>query len=215
MNLEQKKDVRFHFLGALYKLTDGKESKFIDYKVVGAQVGMDERAAFKVGQYLAEEGLLRFRSETGLLTMTHGGVAEVKASDSDHNVDSSHFAFVGRAPEPPTMQPAPERPDLPGAETGPDVGMSFQETTKLAEIIRMARTSMGRLELERQETQSLDADIRTIEAQLSSPRPRRTILFDALESMRDVLKGAAEGSRVPLLLAEMEAFSQTARPIES
>jgi hypothetical protein len=54
----------------------------------------------------------------------------------------------------------------------------------------------------------MDAEIRTIEAQLSSSRPSRTILFEALESMRGILEAAPAAASMPLLIAKIAALSR-------
>jgi hypothetical protein len=212
VNIEQRKDVRFHFLSLLYKLTGGKEFKFLDYKVVGTQLGLDERASFKIAQYLAEEGLLRFRSESGLLTITHGGITEVQDSLSSLGETSFHFASPEVAA---TVQDDVQQVPAPSVAATWISGFSVAQTAELREIIRLVRASMGGLNLQRQEEENMDADIRTIEAQLSSSRPRKTILVEALDSMRGILESATDGAPMPLLLRKMGALSGATSVIEA
>jgi hypothetical protein len=203
--VEQRKDIRFHYLGQVYELTGGKE-KFLDYRGVGARLGLDDQSAFKIAQYLGDEGLLRFRSSTSLLTITNTGISEIKASLSGPNEDSSHFrpARVVQAAQP------DEQPIREGATTAPgDSGFSPAQTTELREIIMSIRMSMGQLQLGQEEL-NMDADIRTIEAQLSSSRPRRRILEDALDSMRGILGAVPEPASMPFLVGRMAALSRAA-----
>lgn len=86
--------------------------------------------------------------------------------------------------------------DIPKTEEKGNVNM--QETSKLNDsqsqrILRgmeELKKHIARLKLEPKEKSNLEAEVRTIEAQIGSPKPKPSILDESLASMRTILEAA-------------------------
>lgn len=63
------------------------------------------------------------------------------------------------------------------------------------------RQSLDRLGVDGEVHQEIAAEIRTVEAQLESPRPKSTIVRESLSSLRRILEGAAGGAGGQLALS--------------
>lgn len=65
------------------------------------------------------------------------------------------------------------------------------EPKAIIEFITQARHVLSDLQLEQPESQELNSELDTIEAQAKSPKPKTHILREALKSVRSILEGAA------------------------
>jgi hypothetical protein len=83
-----------------------------------------------------------------------------------------------------------------GADTSGSVLNRDEVTAFLGDL----RQSIDRLGLDGEAREEVAAEIRTVEAQLESPRPKSTIVRESLGSVRRILEGAAGGAGGQLAL---------------
>jgi len=69
-------------------------------------------------------------------------------------------------------------------------------------FIAALRANLSSLDLSRDQRQEAEAELRTVEAQISSPKPKPSIVAESLRSIRSILEGAA-GSAAGQLLIEL------------
>lgn len=73
---------------------------------------------------------------------------------------------------------------------------------KVIEFIKELKLSFNELEIGDEEKNELKADIGSIESQISSPKPKHSIIREALKSIKNILEGAA-GSMLAYELLKM------------
>ena len=79
-----------------------------------------------------------------------------------------------------------------------------QTSVDLADFIENLKKSIPDLNLESEDLAELEAEVSTIENQLSSPKPKNVIISESLKSARNILEGAA-GSIIATKLLEQLA----------
>jgi chromosome segregation ATPase len=127
--------------------------------------------------------------EATRLTLTHKGVCEVGRARSRSALPTEHFPPLDEIQ-------ATLADDLPSDQNST---AKVAELTALAEsdrleVLRMARSLQewaDRLALGEEQRAEYEADIRTIEAQLDSPRRKTELIKVALESIKSVAKHAS------------------------
>ncbi len=71
-----------------------------------------------------------------------------------------------------------------------DAGLNESQSQSILTGIGELKKHIARLKLEPKEKSNLEAEVRTIEAQIDSPKPKPTILDESLGSMRAILEAA-------------------------
>lgn len=86
--------------------------------------------------------------------------------------------------------------------SGQSAGMAVTlplDTSKVEEFINNLAVSADKLGLADDEHAELQAEVKTIKAQLESPRPKDSIINEGLSSVRRILEGATAGLAAQLL----------------
>ncbi|MGI9072250.1 MAG: hypothetical protein ACR2JB_13275 [Bryobacteraceae bacterium] len=76
----------------------------------------------------------------------------------------------------------------------------------LRNLVQRLSHEAAKLGLQPVDNAQLDAEVRTVDTQLSSPRPNRTVIGEALRSIRNILEGCAGSILATGLLNEIAAF---------
>lgn len=87
-----------------------------------------------------------------------------------------------------------------GVEHGVQVSIPPIDPAQVRAFLKSFRSALPDLGLAQQAHQEASAEMRTIEAQLESPRPKHPIVREGLRSIRAILEGVAGGAGAQLLL---------------
>ncbi len=157
------------FLLALFDLNLGDPARQASMYLIGEQMGLEKSEARQTAENLMGEGLVEIRTLAGAVGLTADGVARSVA--------------LG-APPPPGTAPAAPR-------LGSDPLLADAPRGALEEILSSVRGRSASLALGFEAMGELVADMRSIEAQLASPRPKTAILRECLRSVAAVLSGGS------------------------
>lgn len=152
------------YLQQLYQSTAGKTDAQVSMFAVGETMGLDKTTAGKIAEDLIGNGLVEVKTLSGGIGITDLGIERVQADGGS---------------------PAAASDDL-QLNSGPvldDSGRQAMEAvlSKLRDHIAAAKSSYDRLE-------ELVIDMKTIEVQLLSPRPKTAIFREALFSLQSTFK---------------------------
>ncbi len=155
------------FLVELYHRTKGDYSIKVSMYDIGESLGLDRKLSLRTAEELIGTGLAEIKTLSGGIGITTDGVAEAQQ--------------LGASLE---------------DNAGSDV--SLQDDPVLDESIRQAvervatdlKSQMGRLSLDFDSLAELMADLKSIDAQLSSPNPKTAIIRECFRSIFDVLPTA-------------------------
>lgn len=202
--LEEKKAMRLKFMNTLYEESDadeeaeveaGKLAEGMNLKLpssLGLEEDEDHREYVKVVQFLEGEGLIRkFAIEPfSAVYITHKGIVEVERA-LDHGDEPTRYF-------PPAATVIHVGRDMVGNIQQAGAG-STQSITIVGEenrrdiqtLIGNLRSELDQLGLGGTQRREVEAELQTMEAQLSSPQPKASIIKTSLQSTQRVLAGAA------------------------
>jgi len=210
-DLKEKKEKRWLFLRRLYDWNDGDESSLIHINRIGKELGFDEDLTIKIAQYLSGEGLIvvviptKVGRRIDFIRISHAGVVEVEAALDNPDRPTQYFPAVINITSIGTMTDSQLQIDSPGATQV----ATFNENRygELKEVIQSLKESIDQFGIDQQQKSELQADIQTIEAQISSSKPKATIITECLSSIKRILEGAAGGALASGLLSKIITLS--------
>ena len=191
MNVQQQINERtlqrFRFLKHLYERTRGSEFTTVPYQEIAQAVGLSEEAVTDTFRYLAQEGLV-LGSDKGA-HLTHAGVVEIETALSHSDRPTEHFPVniihIGQVSNSQIQQGT-----VGSTQSG---AFGSLDLAALTELIRELKSLLPQFGLTGDDQAEVQSDITTIETQLSSPRPKETIIKEALRSIKNIAEGAAGG----------------------
>lgn len=205
--IEETRKKRFQFLHRLYESTEGDESEWRDLYEIGEELGFDIGLTVKIEQYLRGEGLINSTPICGTqdreIGISHQGIRAVeealnKPDRPTYYFPPANFIYIGEIRNSQIQQGSPEATQV----------ATFNETGygELKEVIESLKESIDQLGIAQQQKSELQADIQTIEAQMSSPKPKTAIIADRLGSIERILEGVAGSALASDLLSKIVAW---------
>jgi hypothetical protein len=162
-------DVLQQFLLTLFEQTNGDTSVQVSMYDVGELLGMDRDTASSVAQELMGQQLAEIRTLSGGIGISADGSARVQELVGPAASHSSESESLGTAP---VLTPG-------GRQTVEQVVI---ELKNLAGSLGLDFDSLG----------ELMADLKSMEAQLESPKPKTEIMRECLRSILGVVKPSQE-----------------------
>jgi hypothetical protein len=155
---------------------------------LGAELGLDREATSRITQYLNGEHLLTYQAVGGTIGITHWGIKEMEQAISNPRVGTQHF--------PPLVNIIQVAGNIVGSQIqqGTQASQQFQISQgtqqALSEFLAKVTESLAGIEAKEDALKDLKADVQSIRAQISAAHPKRTIIVEALSSIRTILEGA-------------------------
>ncbi len=188
MNIEQLKEKRLLFLHCAYNLSNANEDIDIESYKLGKDLGFSDEFTSQVIRYLDKEGLIRFKEESGsVIGISHNGIVEVEKALSKPDEPTEYFPPAKNVIIIHEMKGSQIQIDSPNATQIQTSDKELFDAFK--DLLGFINSNYSQLKLPEEKEQEFQADIKTIEAQVSSPKPKRSILKESLASMRVVLEG--------------------------
>lgn len=196
--INHRKALRTQFMNELYELAGGSDINTVPTREIAKRLGLDyERErdfdeVFDIIRYLGGEHLVApVGVQANRVRLTHYGVVEVEQAKSQPDEPTEHFAPINVVYAH-TISNSPIQQGSPGATQSLTViGQGHQQ--QLQDIVRNLRGSMDDMGLGEDDKAELEAEIRTLEAQVDSPKPKKEVIQPSLQSVRNILEGAASG----------------------
>lgn len=155
------------FLVELYLLTQGDPSIMVSMYDIGETLGLDRNDAMRTAEELIGTGLVEIKTLNGGIGITTDGVDEANqmgvAVDNETQADLS----LGNAPV-----------------------LDETRCSVVERISNKLKNQMGEKGLSFDQLAEMLADLKSIDAQLSSPNPKKSIVRECFQSIRGVLKAA-------------------------
>jgi hypothetical protein len=150
------------YLDELFKLTEGKVDTQVSMFDIGAVLGLEKEAARKLAEDLIAEGWVEIKTLSGGIGITPMGLEAARGMTGD---ESGAVLTLGDAP---VLEPQGRR-------------MVDTVLTAIKGHLAKSPTGFDRLE-------EMVIDIKTIEVQLLSPRPKTAIIRSVLRSLSEGLR---------------------------
>jgi len=191
MDIKEIKEKRFQFLYSLYNLSDLNEDKIFKTYKLGKKLGFSDNFTSTVRTYLNNKGLIRLWDDIGRdISISHDGIIEVEDALSKPDEPTEHF--------PPAKNVINIFQNIEGSQIqiGSPSATQIQTSNKelidkLKELLSFIESNSSQLKFSGDKEQEFQADVKTIEAQALSSKPKRNILKESLASMRTILESVA------------------------
>ena len=169
------------FFKALFQKTDGDISRQISMYDVGQNAGIDKPSTARIAEELMSLGVIDIRTLSGGIGLTEEGAAEGHRRFTENSGGNGECITLGNHPV-----------------------ISEAIRSALEEMLASIRLQMGTSGLDFNDLAELLADIRTIDAQLASTKPKTAIIRECLTSISPTLGRCPDprlASRVNILLS--------------
>jgi hypothetical protein len=157
------------FLLQLFRQTRGDSSIQVSMYDIGAGMGLDRSTAARVAEELIALQLVEIRTLSGGIGISPGGVEEVQSLLGDQS-PAGHGAV----------------------RFGDDPVLDQAGCRLVEQVIGRIRNQVGSLGLDFNTLSEVMADMKTIDAQLGSSRPKSAILKECLRSLKSGLGKAGD-----------------------
>jgi hypothetical protein len=154
-----------NFLSKLYELTRGNPSSQVSMYDVGETIGLERDAALKTAEVLLGFGLAEIKTLAGGIGITEDGLSEVMKNNAYKKIAGAGAFRLGDAP------------------LINDAGQKSVE-----QVVSDIKTKAGSLGLDYDTLEELLTDLKTIDVQLTSSRPKTKIIRECFQSIIDVLQ---------------------------
>jgi hypothetical protein len=172
MTTNQIKEDEQKFLAELFKQTKGDISGQVSMYTVGAALEMDKELSKRTAEELIGWNLAEIRTLSGGIGITSEGVEEAKKLGAG-GFQEEGAVRLGNA-----------------AVTDDNARQAIEK------IINDLKNRTGKLGLDFNALTELMADLKTIDAQLTSSKPKTAIFRECFRSVRGVLKNTADADTV-------------------
>jgi hypothetical protein len=195
MDIQKLKKQRFLFLQKVYDESEGDTSCIGSIDEIGQQLGMDDLTAGRIAQYLIDEGLLEARGLGGTIGISHEGVLEVEEALSNPDKPTQHFLPLNII-HVHTMNNSVIQQGT--TNSTQNITITSDNISDLKSFLNDLKIALQKMQLSVDAQGEVLAEITTLEAQTNSPKPKRTIIGEALKSLRSILEGVAGNFATPL-----------------
>jgi hypothetical protein len=167
MNSDRLTPSSLSFLDALWERTQGETSRQISMYDIGAALGLDRDASALAAEDLMGVGLVEIRTLSGGIGLTAAAVERFQAAST------------------------PQDPAEPGLGPGPvlEAGSSRKHLERLLVELKHHLAGEGR---DFASLAALVATLGSLDAQLTSPRPRTAVLRACLEALAEDCRAGGE-----------------------
>jgi hypothetical protein len=153
------------FLETLYARTGDDTQAQASMYDLGAAIGLDREQSAFTAEDLMAEGLLEIRTLSGGVALSPDGQALFAAADAPETSADSHL--------------------------GSNSPMDARQRELVEQALARLKTDLPEQSISYEDLTEIMADVRTIEAQLTSPRAKTTVVRTCLEGLRDAAAAAS------------------------
>lgn len=167
MSLHELGENEKNFLLQIYNSTKGDTSVQVSMYDIGAALDLDRDASSKLAEELIGWELVEIRTLSGGISICAGAVAEIQKAGIAEPPAQESISNLGREP---IINEVARR-----------------AVERISEDIKAQAGSLG---LKFDLLSELMADLKTIDTQLDSPRPKTAIIRECLKSLKEALEAA-------------------------
>lgn len=158
-------DISKKFLLHIFKQADGDVSASVSMYDIGSDMGIEKDQASSITQFLVGEGLLELVSLSGLVCLTEQGITELVASGMINTSDDKTVVFIK------------------------DTYILDKHVHQAVELlVAQIKCFVSHEGMDYELLEELLADIKTIDVQLLSPRPKTAIIKLCMGSIELVIE---------------------------
>ena len=208
--IAEKQRVRFQVLQELYKLSDGMTGKIIDGQNVIDNLNIDEESVLSAFNYLKGQNFIEDMNilNSEVFKITYKGVNAIEEIIGGLEIDSNstsqtiNFIRVEKMSGSTIQQGT--------VASTQNVNLSNDFISDLNSFVSNLNKKITDIDIDSEKKLELQADLKTIISQLNSPKPKISIIREALESLRSIIEtgigsaiGATLANQLPVLISQL------------
>jgi hypothetical protein len=189
MDIETKKKLRFQFLHKLYEYFEDNPYILHTVEEIGEELGLSKDLSWRIGNYLDKVGLIEILATDGASKIEPEGIHEVENALSKPEESTEHF--------PPVKNITINIEKMVDSQLQVDSPRATQIKTSKKEIIKKIREfnqyikdNLEELKVSEDDKAEILSGIKTIDAQVESPNPIKSILKECLSSIKRIMECA-------------------------
>lgn len=169
MTLNDVDETTRQFLFQVFRQTNGDTSVQVSMYDIGEVLGLDRDAALNVAEALIGLQMVEIRTLSGGIGISPDGIAEMQQLYGDRIAPADQAIRLGDEPI-----------------------LDQIRCQAVEDLIAGFKARVGKLGLDFDSLNELMADVKTIDAQLESSRPKTAIIRECLRSLKSVLEKAGD-----------------------
>lgn len=186
-SLEDKKADRFRFLNYVYEVTDGDEAPSVNMWEIGNKLGFTKDETQKIVDYLVGEGLIDYSAMGGAIELKHYGIVQVEEALSNPEKPTQYFPPINIIQVGQMFQSQVQQ----GSEGGVQVlTLNESVTAEIHSLMAELKKAVHSMNLSPENQKDTAGEIATIEGQMQTTKPKRSIIKESLISLRGILEQA-------------------------
>ena len=202
---------RFQFLKKVWEISDGDECKFIRTREFVKDLEFSSQELITIIQYLKGEGLLETTKEIQEIpdvNITHQGIIEMEKAFSEPEEETKYFPPIVNITNIGSMMNSNVQQGT--IDSRLRVNYKISNIGQIDDFIKILRDKLPQLEVSEEDKLEIESDVKTIESQLASSRPKTSFIIESLNSIKHILENAASSliadSLLPYFPALLELF---------
>lgn len=198
--IDEIRKKRFQFLNALFEETNGSRVETVSVFELGNKLGFSREESDQISDFLSGEGLLEFVAFGGQASITHTGIVQIENALAKPKEETRYF--------PPVNYIHVENMSNSQIQQGTDnstqvFNYSSEKLDAIVELTKSIKHQIDKLGLSQDKLDEVTADIKTIDSQINSPKPKPNIIKESLLSLKTILEGVAGNMIADILLKKM------------
>lgn len=204
--INQIKQRSFEFLNKLYESTNGDPALERSVSAIETELGLDKKTVNNILDYLRDKGLIEQKPlDDEKISIMPKGIREIKEALAQPDKLTGHFRpilidtvnVINVTGDITTSQ-------IQQASSGATQKLiiSSDKKEKIIKEIESLKKAIEQYSIQQEQRSEINAEIRTIQEQLKSPKPKFKIISECGRSMRNVLEGALGSTIAAGLLAK-------------
>lgn len=184
-SIEDRKADRFRFLNYIYEVTDGSETPSVHMWEIGNKLGFTEDETEKIVDYLVGEGLIDYRAIGGQIELKHYGIIQVEEALSNPEKPTQYFPPINIIQVGQMIQSQVQQ----GSQGGKQVlTLTESATAEILTLLAEVKNAIHSMNLSPENQKDMAGEIATIEGQMQTSKPKKSIIKESLMSLRNILE---------------------------
>lgn len=195
--LKEKQRIRLTALNKIYEISDGNVDEYINGEdlIKACEISADQLKM--AADYLEGEALIEVKRVSGglpaLIRIRHPGVIEVEQAFQKPDQPTTHFPpmnilFVNQ------MIGSSVQQGTVNSTQNSSIALSGSAIEALKKFVDDAAQALEVTDKENSHFQEMKSEVETLKAQVSSPKPKKSIIQECLHSLRNLCENAAAGA---------------------
>jgi len=203
--IEEKRKKRLQFFHKVYEKTGGSEYKTCNMWTIGEELGFSRDETHDIQRYLTQETLIEPSGMGGSVKMSHYGIVEMEESLTKPKEATEHFPPSINIINIGTMKNSLIQQNT--SNSTQVIIINENQIKEIKPILTAIEASLDKLDLSQDLRSDLDAELKTIQNQLKSSKPKRNIMSTCFQSIKDILIKAGAGVLANELASRIDSLS--------